>query len=67
MNEYIFYTTEGNTTPPREDKKVENCQVLGFANGNNAKDALNNLLQENQWITECGYNTAKILNRQIAK
>lgn len=67
MNEYIFYTTEGNTTSPREDMKVENCQVLGFANGNNAKDALINLLQENQWITEYGYDSTKILNRQIAK
>ena len=52
MNEYIFYTTEGKTTPPHEDKTVENCQVLGFACGNNAKDALNTLLQENQWIAE---------------
>lgn len=29
MNEYIFYTFEGYTYPPKEDKEGENCLVLG--------------------------------------
>ena len=35
MNEYIFYTTEGQTLAPNVDYTIENCQVLGFAKGDN--------------------------------
>ena len=45
MNEYIFYTTEGYTYPPKEDMEIENCQVLGRAYGETAKEAKVNLLQ----------------------
>lgn len=30
MNEYVFYTTEGVTLPPKGDEVVDNCQILGF-------------------------------------
>ena len=47
MNEYIFYTSEGYTKPPRQDKDVDNCQVLGRAFGDNEIIAKNNLLKDN--------------------
>ena len=55
MNEYIFYTIEGYTCPPKEDKKVENCQVLGRSMGNNIEEAKKKLLYDNSWIIECGF------------
>lgn len=65
MNEYIFYTMEGCTYPPHAEKEVENCQVLGFANGENPGEAKENLIKENPWIIECGFNPNKTLCRQI--
>lgn len=50
MNEYIFYTAEGLTYPPREDKEVENCQVLGRGCGTNEIEARENLIKQCPWI-----------------
>lgn len=47
MNEYVFYTTEGVTLPPKEDKVVDNCQILGFVKAKNiseAKDLLRKII-----------------------
>ena len=65
MNEYIFYTCEGYTYPPIEDMEVENCQVLGCAEGNNVDEAIHNLLKENPWITECGFNIEEAFCKQL--
>jgi len=65
MNEYIFYTCEGYTEPPLEDKTVENCQVLGRATGKNAEDAKENLLKNNSWIVECGFDIEEAFSEQI--
>lgn len=65
MNEYIFYTTEGYTQPPRQDKDVNNCQVLGRAFGDNEIIAKKNLLKNNPWIEDYGYNPNKIVTLQI--
>ncbi len=65
MNEYIFYTCEGYTYPPREDKEAENCQVLGRAEGHNVEEAKKTLLKNNQWIEECRFNTSEIIGQQI--
>ena len=54
MNEYIFYTTEGHTTSPN-DSDVENCQMLGRAYGKNIDEAQANLLKDNPWIIETGF------------
>ena len=67
MNEYIFYTQEGYTIAPNENVEVENCQLLGIALGKDEREARNNLLMENLWITEAGFNPAKFLYRQLAK
>lgn len=65
MNEYIFYTSEGYTKPPRQDKDVDNCQVLGRAFGDNEIIAKKNLLKDNPWIEDYGYNLNKIVALQI--
>ena len=65
MNEYIFYTCEGYTYPPKEDEEIENCQVLGRALGKNIEEAKNNLLKENPWIEESGFAVDEIVVEQI--
>lgn len=65
MNEYIFYTTEGTTYPPIEGKEVDNCQLLGRASGNTLEEAKSNLLKENPWIEECGFDSNSIKAEQI--
>ena len=44
MARYIFLTMEGYTYLPDSEAMepyVENCQMLGFAEGENAKEAFN--------------------------
>lgn len=65
MNEYIFYTTEGYTYPPKEDMEIENCQVLGRAYGETAKEAKVNLLQRCPWIQESGFDIEEIICKQL--
>lgn len=65
MNEYIFYTPEGYTTAPNENVDVENCQVLGIAKGKNKIDAKENLLNENPWIVETGFDPAQFIAKQL--
>lgn len=65
MNEYLFFTLEGATLPPIEGKEVENCQLLGKANGKTLKEAKSNLLKENPWIEECGFDCDCIIAEQI--
>lgn len=64
MSEYIFYTTEGFTQDPNENN-IENCQVLGRAFGKNAKEARCNLLKENPWIEEAGFDTTDLIVKQL--
>lgn len=66
MNEYIFYTTDGYTYPPNENEEVDNCQVLGISCGKNAKEAKENLLKNNTWIVEFGYDTINITYKKLA-
>ncbi|HBR78875.1 MAG TPA: hypothetical protein DEA46_00405 [Candidatus Moranbacteria bacterium] len=50
---FIFYTTEGFTFQPgsREElPEVENCQILGWGNGKDAKEAFENFKKENVWL-----------------
>ncbi len=65
MNEYIFYTTIGYSLAPDGETEVENCQVLGFAQGRNVDEAKAHLLAEQAWIAELGYAGAPILSRQV--
>lgn len=65
MNEYIFYTAEGSTIAPNENIEVENCQVLGRALGNNVEEAQENLIKDNPWIANCGYDIEKAFSKQL--
>ncbi|MCR5455319.1 MAG: hypothetical protein K6F33_10065 [Bacteroidales bacterium] len=65
MNEYIFYTDEGYTKPPCIDKKVDNCQMLGRAFGPNEIIAKKQLLSDNPWIEDCGFDPNKIAGLQL--
>ncbi|MBO4551117.1 MAG: hypothetical protein IKW91_08025 [Bacteroidaceae bacterium] len=65
MNEYIFYTTEGHTIAPKENVEVNNCQVLGCAFGNNKNEAQDNLLKDNPWINEAGFNKSEFIIKQL--
>lgn len=65
MNEYIFYTTEGQTLAPNVDYTIENCQVLGFAKGDSPLQAEDNLLNAYPWIREAGFNREYIISRQV--
>lgn len=66
MNEYIIYTTEGETIAPNTNVEVENCQVLGRANGMNEEEAKKNLLDENKWIANAGFSPKKFIIEKIA-
>jgi len=59
MNNYIFITEEGvtyqpNSTSPEPD--IENCQVIGFAKGNNENGAFKNLTKENDYLSNTNFN-----------
>ena len=65
MNKYIFFTTEGTTYPPIEGKEVDNCQLLGRAYGQTAEEAKSNLLKDNPWIEDSGFDSDCIIAEQI--
>lgn len=66
MKTYIIYTTEGYTIAPNKNVEVENCQMLGEAYGNNPDEAKDNLLKNNPWVSEAGFDQAKFIVRQLA-
>lgn len=49
MKKYIFYTKEGFTEDANL-KQTENCQILDWQNGRNAKEAFENFKKENSNI-----------------
>lgn len=65
MTEYIFYTTEGFAQAP-DGEYIENCQLLGRAYGEDKHEALLNLLKENPWIEQRGFNPYEVLGKELA-
>ncbi len=58
MNYYIFLTDEGFTFAPGNDgelQEIENLQVIGFAKGDNANEAYENLLFENSYLKHINF------------
>jgi len=58
MGAYIFITAEGYTYQPGSEaveSDIENCQVLGFAKGNDADEAFSALLEENAYLLETSF------------
>lgn len=64
MNEYLIYTTDGFCQDPYLND-IENCQVLGRAKGKDKAEAIDNLLSENQWIIDSGYERKNFVIVQI--
>jgi len=55
VKSYIFITAEGYTFQPEStsiEPDIENCQVIGFAKGENPKQAFQNMIQENKNLLE---------------
>ena len=55
---FIFVTPEGHTFLPGSEAgepDIENLQVLGFADGSAAEEALEGLVTEHPWIREGGF------------
>jgi hypothetical protein len=59
MKSYIFITTEGHTFQPNTEAiepDIENCQVIGFADGLNPPQAFENLLRDNSYLSQTTFN-----------
>lgn len=58
MRSFIFITNEGYTFQPGSEavEPVENCQVIGFADGASPEDAFKNLLKENEFLLMTSFN-----------
>lgn len=54
MQDFIFYTPEGNCESPTQHL-VENYLVLGIESGESSSEALKRLIENNPWIEENGY------------
>lgn len=65
MKKYIFYTTEGFTQAP-DGEDIENCQLLGCTYGQDKQEAMDNLLTENPWIKERGFEPRKAICAELA-
>ena len=65
MEKYIFYTTEGFTQAP-DGEDIENCQLLGCTYGQDKQEAMDNLLTENPWIKERGFEPRKAICAELA-
>ncbi|HHT9133878.1 MAG TPA: hypothetical protein ACFYD2_03155 [Candidatus Avalokitesvara rifleensis] len=58
MKTYIFITEEGLTYQPNSESTepdIENCQVIGFAEGNSPEEAFDNLIAENGYLLETNF------------
>lgn len=65
MAEYIFYTYEGYTQDP-SGNDVQNCQLMGRSTGDNQREALCNLLDENPWIEEHDFDPDEFICKELA-
>ena len=55
MKSFVFITSEGFTFQPNstaEEPDIENCQVVGFADGFDERNAFENLIKENSYLIE---------------
>lgn len=56
MNHYIFFTSDG-FTQDNSGKETENCQILGWAEGETVDDAFLVLIAENKSIKQSNYDS----------
>jgi hypothetical protein len=64
MADFLFYTSEG-FTQVRNGIDIENCQMLGIAKGKDKVEAQDNLLKDNPWIEEAGFNRSEFIVEQL--
>jgi hypothetical protein len=64
MNEYLIYTFGGSCQDPNGDD-IDNCQVLGRVKGKDEVEAIENLILENPWIIDSGYERKDFMIVQI--
>jgi len=53
MKKYIFFANEGTTYQPglvSNEPDIENCQIIGWAHGDTAKAAFDNLKNDNMYL-----------------
>lgn len=58
MKTFIFLSSEGSTYQPGStsiDPDTENLQVIGFSEGNTARDALKYLVTQNDYLSETNF------------
>lgn len=58
MKSFIFITNEGYTYQPNSDQPepdIENCQVIGFSEGNDENDAFKKLVNENEYLLKTSF------------
>ena len=60
---YILHDRRVTQDPNGND--IENCQMLGIAKGKDKLEAKNNLLKDNPWISEAGFNRSEFIVRQL--
>ena len=51
MNTYLFYTDEGYTVAPNNNK-LDSLQILGIEDGKTKDEALIKLFSNNEWINK---------------
>ena len=67
MKNYIFYTTEGFTFQPKSESiepDIENCQILGWADGKTPQEAFKNLERENHFLKTTSF--SEVICQELA-
>ena len=67
MKSFIFISTEGHTYQPNSvstEPDIENCQVLGYGDGENSREAFKNLIENNNYLMATAFD--EIICLQLA-
>ena len=59
MNTYLFYTDEGYTVAPNNNK-LDSLQILGIEDGKTKDEALIKLFSNNEWIKKENFSKSRI-------
>lgn len=65
MNEYIIYTTEGETIAPNGEVDVDNCQVIGSFAADSPLHAVEAAMAVEQWVGEAGFDPGEFIVKQL--
>jgi len=69
MGSYIFITSEGYTFEPGSgfsEGEIENCQVVGFAEGQDEREAFAKLVEQNGYLLETSFDELMCLELKQA-